>query len=186
MNCQLQLVVRQHLIIARPVEPGVGVEDRALILQGGGYLCAVLFVVSRRPFKEHMLQQVRRPGMTDRFVSRTDPIHNHKSDNRRGVTRHKQDLQVVRVEFIFGDSVVFGNLSKSHDRYYATSFTPALAVSMNARAFSTGTIGMMPCPRFIMCPQLPAFFKTSRTPRLIDSRVPNSAQGSRLPCNAMF
>ena len=114
VNGQFEPIRREHLIIARAVEPRVGVVYSALPLQHGGDLRPVLLVVSRRAFEKHVFKQMRRAGVADGLVARTHAVKDHKRHHRRRPARREQQFQVIRVEFVFGDSVVFGDFRKCH------------------------------------------------------------------------
>jgi hypothetical protein len=106
VHCQFELVARQHLVIARPVDPRVRVEDRAVLLEHRGDLGTALFVVGRGSFEEHVLQEVGRSRVAHRLVPGANPVDDHEGHHRGGPLRHQQDLQTIVLQSVFRDPFV--------------------------------------------------------------------------------
>ena len=101
VNGELQVVVvgRQRLVIVRPVKRGGAVEVRPARLQQLGHRR-----VGRRPFEEHVLQQVGHARFAVPLVPRPDENGQVHGDSWFRGVRKQQDFKAV-VETILGNSL---------------------------------------------------------------------------------
>ena len=101
MDRQFELIVWQHLKVSRSVVPGVGIENSALPLKDSGDLSSCALVIGRSALEEHVLEEVRIPGMAYGLISRSDMVDDHEGDHRSRPLRNEQNLQPIRVKPVF-------------------------------------------------------------------------------------
>ena len=88
---EFERVRRHHLPVVGPVGIGRSVQRRAGALQGR----KIPAVVMLRSFEHQMLEQMREPGVTGRFVFGTDVVPEIHRDDRTGPIFVQQHVQAV-------------------------------------------------------------------------------------------
>jgi hypothetical protein len=95
LDCERQILDRHGFEIHRAIEPGGRVFARADFVHDVRERATVPAIVSGRTLEQHMLEQMRGTGITDRFVPRADAVDHEQRCDGCGSVRNDHGPQPI-------------------------------------------------------------------------------------------
>ena len=112
---QRQGIGRDGGIVIGAVHPSGCIGLRADAFENLVVTGAETAVVFSAAFKHQVLQQMRRTRSAGDFVAGADMISHHECGHRRGLYWEQQNLQAVRIQFVFCDAAHGADISEVLD-----------------------------------------------------------------------